>query len=215
MANNQEDVNFKIGKEAYIGGDVLGRDKIILNFYPSDIDRLVKALRSVLPEGDPAPQQLAENLKNFELLHSCLAEWKELHNLITDIQIALSPFLSEVDRIKIRKRKFEGDSLLILWRPARQRILILLDWSEGIHFIGKPAQRGSANFIGERWMVDINGRYQGVEEILREGITDISILHESAHDLNDVSDRHLFWADKKLRDAAGELCNLSRFVLGK
>ncbi len=43
---------------------------------------------------------------------------------------------------------------------------------------------------------------------------EIQALYDGTFDFVDTIERHLYLADKKLRDTAGELYNLSRIALG-
>src|SRR5512146_455461 len=84
------------------GGDFVSRDKIVQNIQ-LDVPKLLEALRTALPSGDPAPQHLLEVLKNFQYYHIRLHEWKKLHNCLNNILNAQGQFLEMVDRLALSK----------------------------------------------------------------------------------------------------------------
>jgi hypothetical protein len=196
------------------GGDVIGGDKIIN--YQLDIEKLVEVLRQSLPDDDPTPQRLHDTLQGFQHFHSQLFEWKELHNYLNDILYVLDQFTREVERVDAGGQSGNPRALTRLWRPIVQKLLLLLDWAGTVHYIHDTPyiEQEDGSLQGPKWAVELQIARIQVDEALKPDTFDFFILYDAAFEFNGAVDRHMYLADKKLRDTAGELYNLSRIVLG-
>ena len=189
------------------GGDIIQ--------YQLDMDRLAAALKQALPAGDPAPQQLLDTLNRFQTFHSHLYEWKEVHNLLNDIIYVLDQFSREVERMDATNQPGDLRSLGRLWRPVAAKIAVLLDWSSGVNFVSVPVGRlDDGSLQGPDWAVELEAARLRLEETLQPANFDPAVLYDATQDFSDVAERHMYLADKRLRDTAGELYTLSRVVLG-
>jgi len=201
------------------GGDFVARDKIIQNIQ-LDVDKLTQTLRQALPADDPLPQHLLEALRQFKYFHTRLFEWKELHNALNDITIALGQFLREVERLDISQAQGNARDLRRSWRPVAQKVDILLSFATSVKYIAeKPFEVIEGRLQGPEWAVDIKVARTQLDEVLRnkdagEDDIDEEALYDATYNFNDKAETHMYLADKKLRDTAGELYNLSRIVLG-
>jgi hypothetical protein len=197
------------------GDDFVGRDQIIYN-YQLDIEKLVEVLREALPEDDPTPQRLRQTLQGFQHYHHQLYEWKELHNCLNDILFVLDQFLREVDRLDISGQPARPRDLLRGWRPIAQKVAVLLEWAATIQYIGPEPYTTlpDGSLRGPKWAVELRIAQNRLDDLLEGEALDTSALYDAAYDFNDTADRHMFLADKQLRNTAAELYNLSRVVLG-
>jgi hypothetical protein len=200
--------------EGNVGGDIVGHDKIIQNIQ-LDVGKLIETLQQALPADDPMPQHLLEAFRQFHFFHTRLFEWKELHNSINDITIALGQFLREVERLDISQSQGNARDLRRSWRPVAQKVNILLDWATSVKYIAEqPFEVTEAGMQGPNWAVDLLVARTRVDENLLKEDVDEETLYDATYDFNDAAERHMYLADKKLRETAGELYNLSRIVLG-
>ena len=196
------------------GGDFVGRDKITQNIQ-LDLGKLIETLQSALPDDDPMPRHLLETFRQFQFFHSHLFEWKELHNAVNDITIALGQFMREVERLDISQSEGSARDLRRSWRPVAQKVDILLDWAASVKYIAEqPFAVTATGMQGPAWAIDLRVACTRVDENLDKEDVDENALYDATYDFNDAAEKHMYLADKKLRETAGELYNLSRIVLG-
>lgn len=196
------------------GGDFVGRDKIV-NYYQLDIERLMEALRAALPADDPTPQHLLDTLEQFRTFHEQLYEWKELHNYLNDILYVVGQFVREVERLDAQGLPGDARALARLWRPVTQKVGLLLEWARGIKHISAPLSETPEGLRGPRWAVELAASRRRVDEVLKPTEFNLHALYDAAYDFVDSAERHMYLADKALRETAGELYTLSRMVLGE
>ncbi|GAB4498229.1 MAG: hypothetical protein OHK0052_11270 [Anaerolineales bacterium] len=181
-----------------------------------DLPRLAEALKQVLPPNDPAPQNLLQGMQSFQQMHTHLYEWKELHNFVNDILYVLAQFTREVERIELNEETPNARALRRLWRPIAQKVDLMLDWAAQVRFIADIpfARLPSGALQGPDWAIALETARQRLDELLEINQLEIDELTDAAFDFNDAAERHMYLADKRLRETAGELFNLSRTVLG-
>ncbi len=196
------------------GGDFVGRDKIV-NYYQLDVERLVEVLRAALPADDPTPQHLLETLAQFRAFHAQLYEWKELHNYLNDVLFTVGQFVREVERLEAQGLPGDPRALGRLWRPVAQKVSLLLEWARQVQYIAPPLVDDAQGLRGPRWAVEIAANRRRVDEILQPAEFELHALYDAAYDFVDSVERHMYLADKALRETAGELYTLSRMVLGE
>jgi hypothetical protein len=216
VGGNVDDSNIIVGNSNVQNGDYVSRDKVIqhiqnVNF---DIEKLIAGLKQSLPEGDPTPQYLLEALKSFQQYHASLHEWKELHNFLNDVLFMFAPFTLEIDRIEIANEQPNPRLLARLWRPISQKVNALLEWGKSIQYIGKPFIRSEQGLQGAAWAVEMYIVTEHLDQLLRAGQADTNALFDARSEFNEKAETHMYLADKKLRETADELYNLSRVVLG-
>ena len=197
------------------GGAFVGRDQYN-QYVQLDVTKLAEALRQALPSNDPVPDLWVNALKDFQLHHTCLFEWKELHNFLNDILVALGQFKREVERIDISGEKPNTRALSRLWRPVVQKVDALMDWSTTIKYISdKPLTYSEDHTEGPSWAIDLNSAKILVDGLLEQNALETDVIYDAVFDFSDLSEQHMYLADKMLRSTAGELYNLSSIVLGK
>jgi len=217
----QEKRPIQTGGGAYVGddvsvqgGDFVGRDKIV-NYYQLDIAKLMEVLRQALPEDDPMPQHLLETLEQFRAFHAQLYEWKELHNYLNDVLYVVGQFIREVERLDAQGLPGDPRSLSRLWRPVAQKVQLLLDWARQVQHISAPLVEEAEGWHGPRWAVELAANRRRVDEVLQPAEFTLNALYDAAYAFVDSAERHMYLADKALRETAGELYTLSRIVLGE
>jgi hypothetical protein len=180
-----------------------------------DVPKVLRVLRQALPLDDPTPQHLLETLKRFQYFHSCLSEWKELHNLLNEITYGADQFSRAVERIDISGQRGDKKALAGLWRPVAQKTALLLDWATTIKYIGQPfVKLSSGDMQGPSWAIELHAARTRVDELFQPGSFDVVALDDATNAFIDRAERHMYMADRRLRDTAGELYNLSSIVLG-
>jgi hypothetical protein len=194
--------------QASIGGDVVGRDKVtqvqgdqINNYVQIDLAQLAATLKQALPANDPLPDRLVAALQDFKRYHSRLWEFKELHNVLNDVVFVLDQFSREVERLDAARQTGEARALARWWRPVDQKVDLLIE------------RNGSRQ--GPAWAIELQSAAQRINELLTPANYDFAALYDATNAFSDSADKHLYLADKQLRDTAGELYNLSQQLLGE
>jgi hypothetical protein len=194
-------------------GDFVGRDKIVQNIQ-LDLDKVISVLKQTLPDDDPTPQYLLDTLKNFQLFHAQLHEWKELHNFLNDILIAFGPFARQVDQCEISGEAPNPRLFRQLWQPISQKVNGLLEWGKTITQIGQPFLESEQGLQGSRWFVDLCVARYRLSQLLKSAVVESGELVDACSEFGDKAETHMFVADRNLRETADELYSLSRVVLG-
>lgn len=208
-----------------------------------DTDELVSALKEAFPKDDPRPEQLRRifvELQQLQQYQQSLYEWKELHNSLDDILTSFAQFSSEIHRADVGKVIPSLSTLNNLWYAVSVKVDALLQFATGINFIGKRYQEGGGSISGEIWAVKISiMRRQINTQLGLNETTSFSTstrrlvsfaeksrliigikpnwwvaLYELNNEFNHVVYAQMHWADKKLRETATELYNLSKSVFG-
>ena len=211
--------------QASVSGDVTGRDKLvqgddvkgnkIVNYYQLDIQKLLDALRQALPAGDPTPTHLLEMLQGFDRFHTQLYEWKELHNALNDVIFVFDQFAREVERRDAIGQAGDVRSLSRLWRPVEQKVSILMEFAANIKYIGPPfVALPDGGSQGPEWAIELRTAADRVQQLFEPNGFDAAAVYDATYAFGDAAEKHMYLADKRLRDTAVELYNLSHRVLG-
>jgi hypothetical protein len=208
--------------QANIGGDVVGRDKVtqvqgdqINNYIQLDVQKLVDTLKQALPANDPLPDRLVAALQNFKHYHSRLWEFKELHNYLNDVVFVLDQFSREVERLDAAGQKGDARMLGRLWRPIDQKVDRLVDFARGVQHIADRLIETNGSWQGPAWAIELYMAARHINDLLLPANYDLSALYEATYAFSDAAEKHLYLADKQLRDTAGELYNQSNQLLGE
>ncbi len=197
--------------ESITGQVHTGSGDIIVN----NFELAYQGLKKILPKNDPILQRLVESLKSFAAYHELINEWKELHNLLQDLHNSIGPFYDEVDRL-YGLQVTEMRSLRRQWRLCQRQIHILMGFAESIkHIWSEPYFEDNGKSYGPPWMVKIVRQQRDIEEMLKEDECDTRELHDLTTSLSNDCYKHLYVADKKLRDETGNLYRLSTQILAK
>lgn len=230
-----------------VGGDVTGRDKIAAgaNVVQAEAGAAVSISTGLTPEqvtdlidvilrnfSRVPVSQLADEVDNtlhqFRTYHEQLYEWKELHNILSEILRTFDVFRIQAERLQSSE---ELEDLWRAWQPVEQQVEIMLDWAKGIQHIGTPYQELPNRTEGEDWAVKINALRNDIKHNLRQSLTSTTergFLHkltrpqgsflfsfrELISNFYNAIVTFLHRADKNLRDTASQLSNLSKGVLG-
>jgi hypothetical protein len=208
--------------QASIGGDVVGRDKVtqvqgdqINNYVQIDLAQLAATLKQALPANDPLPDRLVAALQDFKRYHSRLWEFKELHNVLNDVVFVLDQFSREVERLDAARQTGEARALARWWRPVDQKVDLLIDFAAHVQHIAAPLVERNGSRQGPAWAIELQSAAQRINELLTPANYDFAALYDATNAFSDSADKHLYLADKQLRDTAGELYNLSQQLLGE
>ncbi len=200
--------------QASIGGDVVGRDKIT-NYIQLDLPKLLETLKQSLPENDPLPERLVSALQDFKQYHTLLWEWKELHNALNDVLFVLDQFSREVERLDAAGQTGNARTLARLWRPVDQKVDLLIEFAKSLRYIGSPYVEHNGDRQGPPWAIELRSTAQRINDLLNPSDYDFAALYDATNAFSDAADKHLYLADKQLRDTAGDLYNLSQQLLGE
>jgi len=205
-----------------IGGDVVGRDKVtqvqgdqINNYIQLDLAKLAETLKQALPDNDPLPDRLVNALQDFQRYHTRLWEWKELHNALNDVIFVFDQFSKEVERRDASNNLGDVRALKRLWRPVEQKVELLLDFATKVQHIGSPlVTQPDGSRQGPPWAIELASANDQLDHLFAEGVPTLDNIYEATYAFSDAAEKHMYLADKQLRDTAGELYNLSNALLG-
>lgn len=206
-----------VGGAASAGGDFVGRDKFTINLDLRDgvdLAKVLEVLKSALPGDDHTAEHLLSLVTDFSRLHTLLFACKELHNALNDIIVALDPYRLYVERIFLQRRVINSFDLDQNWRPVRQKIKILLDFSSTASpIIPQPFAVMETGRVGPDWAIDIHTNSRRTDDLLNLKKPDPAELFDAVCDLDDAVERHMYLADKRLRDTTNALYVLTENVL--
>ena len=205
-----------------IGGDVVGRDKVtqvqgdqINNYIQLDLAKLVDTLKQALPENDPLPERLVNALQDFKQYHTRLWEWKELHNALNDVIFVFDQFSKEVERRDAANHLGDVRVLKRMWRPVDQKVELLMDFATRVQHIGPPlVVQPDGSRQGPPWAIELASVADQLKGLFEESVLTLDAIYEATYAFSDAAEKHMYLADKQLRDTAGELYNLSNALLG-
>jgi hypothetical protein len=189
--------------------------------YALDIDKLIAALRRALPAEDPEPERLLAALQQFQRLHARLHEWKELHNFLNVVVMTVDQFATLVERLDAQGVPADPRTLVRQWRPVALKVDLLLDWAAGVAFIAAPPFKrlDGGGMTGPPWAVELEAARRRLGDLLAPPSPGagpaLPALYDATAAFVDAANRHMYLVDKRLRETAGELYDLSRDVLGK
>jgi len=208
--------------QASIGGDVVGRDKVtqvqgdqINTYIQLDLAKLMETLKQALPDNDPLPDRLVNALHDFKRYHTRLWEWKELHNALNEVIFVFDQFSKEVERRDASSNLGDVRALRRLWHPVDQKVELLLDLATKVQRIGSPlVTLPDGSRQGPPWAIELASVTDQLKHLFEEGVPTLDNLYEATYAFSDAAEKHMYLADKQLRDTAGELYNLSNALLG-
>jgi len=155
-------------------------------------------------------QQIEAYLDEFGLLHTQLEEWKEIHNLLQDLQNCFAPCRSytyALDRLEGSTRSIQRqrESMLykieVDWRPCKRCLQKLEQLASSIHAIGEPYDSKSGS--GPDWFTALKRIGAGIDDALQSG--DTGTLGEQLPTFGDRVDQSLYLADRALRDVVNKM----------
>ena len=160
-------------------------------------------------------QQIDAYLNRFNLLHAQLQEWKEVHNLLQDIQTSFAPCRSYVytlGRLNARPDSAPAElertlyEVEVEWRPCRRMLRRLEHIAVNVETIGEPydVQTGQ----GPQWFLVPEEAGREIDKALFSD--DPAALVERLSVFGDQVDQFLYLADKALRDVVVEINRLPR-----
>lgn len=189
---------------------------------PYSPERVQELQTSILAASRPRVRQefveftrrIEAYLDAFLRLHEELKEWKELHNLLQDLQIDFTPcrgHIAEIGRLRGAARR-ERERILyeieVEWRPCRRTLGRLKDLATNIQAIDEPLNPQSGS--GPAWFVELAGIGNAIDDALVNN--DLLALADHISAFGDRVDQSLYLADKSLRRVVEAIQQLSQTV---
>lgn len=160
-------------------------------------------------------QQIDAYLNRFNLLHAQLQEWKEVHNLLQDIQTSFAPcrsYIYTLGRLNARADSAPPElertlyEVEVEWRPCRRMLNRLEKTAASIETIGTPYDPQTEQ--GPDWFVIPENAGTEIDKALFND--NPTALAERLSVFGDQVDQFLYLADKALRDVVVEINQLPR-----
>lgn len=160
-------------------------------------------------------QQIEAYLNACNLLQEQLEEWKEVHNLLQDLQINFAPcrsYIFALGRLRGATRSAQRQQERILyeveveWRPCKRTLRKLQELATNIQTIGEPYKPEYGS--GPDWFLTPWGIKTGIDKALFDN--DVAALTEHLSAFGDRVDQSLYLADKALREVVGKINRLPR-----
>ncbi len=159
-------------------------------------------------------QQVDAYINEFNLLHEQMEEWKEVHNLLQDLQNHFAPCRSYIYAFgrlsRATNREQEQEKLLyqieVEWRPCKRILRRLETCAQEILVIGEAYQ--SEMSTEPEWFLAPKRAATEIDQALFEG--DLLKLRDSLSEFGDQTDQHLYLADKALLKTANDIMRLPR-----
>ena len=157
-------------------------------------------------------QQVDAYLNQFNLLHEQMEEWKEVHNLLQDMQNYFAPCRSYIyafGRLRHSPTRQRDEERLLYeieveWRPCKRVLRRLEEFATGILAIGEAYD--SSGKRGPDWLLNPQKAATQLEKNLFD--SDILALRESLSNFGDQVDQYLYLADKALLKVANDIMRL-------
>jgi hypothetical protein len=158
-------------------------------------------------------QQVEAYLDEFGALHRQLEEWKEVHNILQDLQSNFAPcrsYIFSIGRLKgeaeavSRQREKMLYEVEVEWRPCHRALGKLQELATSVQAIGQPYQHGSND--GPTWFLPLRHIADDVGRALVE--SDCAVLADQLSAFGDRIDQSLYLADKSLREVINKMNRL-------
>ncbi|MGD1994242.1 MAG: hypothetical protein PVI59_13705 [Anaerolineae bacterium] len=186
-------------------------------------ERVQQLQASIMAQSDAAvrdaftefTQQIDAYLNRFNLLHAQLQEWKEVHNLLQDIQTSFAPcrsYIYTLSRLNTRPEPAPSElertlyEVEVEWRPCRRMLRRLEHTAANIETIGSPYDPETER--GPEWFLVPRKAGTEVDRALFDD--NPAALAERLSVFGDQVDQFLYLADKALRDVVVEINHLPR-----
>ena len=119
-----------------------------------------------------------------------------------------------MERLDAAGQPGNARALARLWRPVDQKVDLLIEFAKGLLHIALPLVEREGSWQGPPWAIELRGAAQRVNDLLTPANFDFAALYDATTAFSDAAEKHMYLADKQLRDTAGELYNLSNALLG-
>lgn len=108
-------------------------------------------------------------------------------------------------------------ALARLWRPVDQKVSILIDFAANLKHIGAAfVKLADGSLQGPVWAVELFSTAARLSELFQPDTDSFhaDALYDATYAFSDAVEKHMYLADKQLRETASELYNLSNVLLG-
>lgn len=171
----------------------------------------VRDLYGVLPQHEKTIKSLLRTVHALGQLHELLNEWKELHNLLQDCLLSLSPIETELIYLKLTPDKWDKNRGVLLWKACTPKFYALKQFACGLKFIDvRLTWTENGVQSGPPWMIEILKQLRDVGSCLGEG--DHNAVFEVISELSHKCLTALYQADKSIRDVAAEIHQTTREI---
>jgi hypothetical protein len=153
---------------------------------------------------------LAE-VRNLREYYEVLNEWKELHNLLQEVMTSLDPLIGALQFALDKGQTWDLTFGLLLWRQVCIHLRRLESFAREVRYIDEPFDDTDGKLRGFKCMAEIAPLQRELDSSLNDG--DATAGYSLAIELSAACLTHLYKADKRLRDIAGEICTLSSSLL--
>lgn len=159
-------------------------------------------------------QQIEAYLNEFNLLHEQLEEWKEVHNLLQELQISFAPCRGHIgalgsavpSRAAQRQRERELYETEVEWRPCKRALYKLQELAASLQSIGEPYDPAAG--AGPDWFLALKGHEALIDKALFD--QDVAALADGLSAFADQVDQALYRADRSLRGVVTQINHLPR-----
>ena len=226
METNKSNINIE-GSTNVKNGDLVGGNKVI----GLQSDEIIRLIEAIFAPNYQTPERFDSVLKEFQKIHKTLYEWKELHNLLDEIMNSFNQFYSQIERLNGSSTKPDLEELQLLWSRVSMRVTELVEFAKNITEIGVPYVEDQGHLTGERWVLEILSLRNDLEKnfdpdeqaslefFSRGGLFSFGVkpqwwktMYRLTHDFYDKVFIHMHEGDKRLRESAINLYDLSKSV---
>jgi hypothetical protein len=137
---------------------------------------------------------------------SQLGEWVALHRLLHELLDALTPLAAGIAATDERAQldALRRGELYVNWRPCQARMYRLVEFGEGVQWIGPRFSREARHLSGAPWAVEIAALRLAIEDALSDPNPSRTDLIELVDELSAACHRHLAIASREIGDLAAE-----------
>lgn len=157
--------------------------------------------------------QVQSYLDELHALHDQLDEWKEVHNLLQDLQNEFARcrgFVFILDNLEQTPDNRQRDKWLyeieVEWRPCQRTLRNLQHLATGLRMIGIAYDEKA--HPGPEWYIAVRQAALQISEVLNDH--DIQRIANCLSAFADTVDTHLYLADKNLRDVVKRINQIPR-----
>lgn len=195
------------------------RPELKTTYSPERVQQLQTSIMSTADEQIQSAfveftQQVEAYINEFDLLHAQMEEWKEVHNLLQDLQNHFAPCRSYIYSFGRLRQAANGEQeqnkllyqIEVEWRPCKRILRRLEELAGRILVIGEAYEKETNS--GPEWFLAPKQIAKQIDRALFEA--ELLTLRDILSEFGDQTDQHLYLADKALLKTANEIMRLPR-----
>lgn len=141
---------------------------------------------------------LTRELESSAECHSVLLEWKQLHDLLQELEVRFSLVGDRVQGRPLNEIQSYIPEIQRGWQVCGDHIITkLIPFAQEIKHIGQPYRVEDGQLSGEEWIVKIVQAQRSIDKDLEE--IGLGPLQEHVGHLDSLITKHLFQADTRLQ----------------